>query len=307
MKLAQAERAYWLGAAGAHAVNLVRWLVACLAVLVLWAARGFILQGDLGELNSALRLYGSVFLIGLAAVEYLLALVSWRLFAPGDRLRQAWLLLSFAAACRLLGLIGANLYSGFAFWGDRPFRGPAAEEAGLIRDISLSFSTPIAVLFMAAGLLIVLRAYKSLGMLPRPGPAGSILLGAAAIFLVLEGLEFRRWLAGLSGPAPLLKMLSWMNDPLTGLLLLEAVLLARAAGAMRGGLIGSCWKTYAVAVFLTAFGDLGIWATSYGWLPWQYVYVNSGVWMAAAAAFALAPAYQVEAIVRARNPWLSAA
>jgi len=307
MKLAQAGRAFWLGAIGAQAVRLVGWLAVGLALLVIWAARGFVFEGDLGALNSSIRLYGSVFLIGLAAVEYLLALVCWRLFEPGERLRPAWLLLSFAAACRLLGLIGANLYSGFAFWGDRPFRGPAAEEAGFIREISLTFSTPISAVFMVVGLFIVLRAYKSLGMLRRPGIAGAIGLVATAVFLVFEGLEFARWLAGLTAPAPPIKWLSWLNDPLIGLLLLEAVLLARAASAMQGGLIGSCWRAYAVAIFLTALGELGIWATNYGWLPWQYVYVNSCVWMAAAAGFALAPAYQVEAIVRAKNPWLSAA
>ena len=47
-----------------------------------------------------------------------------------------------------------------------------------------------------------------------------------------------------------------------------------------------------IGVFLTAIGDAGIWAAAYGYLPYPWSAAVWFVWLPAAAAFALAPAYR---------------
>jgi hypothetical protein len=115
-----------------------------------------------------------------------------------------------------------------------------------------------------------------------------------------------RSLVSSAGFAALVKGIGAIADPLLGLLLVAAVLLRQPVQEMGNGLIGRCWGAYIAAIFLTFVAGMGTWATNAGYLPWQYGFVNSVAGLLAALAFALAPAHQVEAIVRARYPWLRA-
>ena len=146
----------------------------------------------------------------------------------------------------------------------------------------------------AVGLLLVLRACHSLGRLSRPSVPESI-------FLSLVGaLMWGRFIAVTRAARPV-EALGGVSYLLVGLLLLEAVLLRRSVQDMGEGLVGRCWGAYVAAIFLTAAGAMGGWALISGYLPWHYRALNSIVLLWAALAFALAPAHQVEAILRARR------
>ena len=68
---------------------------------------------------------------------------------------------------------------------------------------------------------------------------------------------------------------------------------------MGGGLVASCWNSYVVAIFLTAFGDLGITLEAYGYIPGPLLPIAWLVWYPASAAFALGPAFLSEAVALA--------
>ncbi len=93
------------------------------------------------------------------------------------------------------------------------------------------------------------------------------------------------------------EVLGWPVDPLLLLLFWQAFLLLRSAQNMPAGRIGLCWKAYSAGIFLTAAGDVGIWATNYGHLAWPWNSIVWYVWLPAAAAFARGPAFQLEVIL----------
>ncbi len=92
---------------------------------------------------------------------------------------------------------------------------------------------------------------------------------------------------------------SWPVDPLLWFLLAEALLLRRSAGEMGGGSVARCWKSLAAGVMLVALGDILLLAWRMGYVPWPYSAIEWYVWLPAGAAFALAPAYQLESIAHA--------
>ena len=105
------------------------------------------------------------------------------------------------------------------------------------------------------------------------------------------------WLMNQRGkPTPFTEVAAWPVDVFLWLLLVEALLLYRSASEMGSGYIGRCWKALAVGVFLVSLGVVAMSATSWGYLPWPWSSVVWYVWLPAATAFALGPAYQLEAI-----------
>jgi hypothetical protein len=271
-------------------------------VLGLVALGRWIATGDMGHLDYYCRQEGSAILAGFAAIEYLLSLAAWRLFDRREPLGTAWLFIMVGAGFRVAGLVIANFFSGF-FRGDvNPVAiGNTSLRAAAVRDLGLAFSSPFCMAMLAIGLLVVLRLYRDVGLLRRLRWPDFVLLAVAAAFLLSQTYELGRWLAALEGPVTLAKSLSWLINPLLGLLLLEAILIRRSVVNMGGGLVGRCWGAYAAGIFLTLLGDAGIWAITYGHVTWQLTYAMSYVWFLASIAFALGPAYQVEAIIRARR------
>ncbi len=227
------------------------------------------------------RYGGFPFRTGLAIVECLLAVVCWRLFDRGEPLRIAWAFITAASAFRLMGLAVASA------------------SGALVSNLA-------SMALMAVGLLMVLKIYRKLGLLRKPGLPAIALLLPVGVFFVMQFSDMFRWLLEPNQPAGILKVAGWVAPSLLGLLTVEAVLLYRAVMDMGDGLIGACWGSYTIAIFLTSFGDAGAWAMNRGLLPGQYSYVSFFVWLVASLAYSLGPAFQVEAIVRARNPQLDA-
>ena len=104
----------------------------------------------------------------------------------------------------------------------------------------------------------------------------------------------------------LFEVVRWPVDPLLCLLLAEGLLLHRSVQQMGSGWISRCWGSMSMGIFLVLLGDLGIWLTSFGYLVWPWNSVIWYVWLPAASAFAVAPAYQLEAISSAQAPSVGA-
>jgi hypothetical protein len=99
-----------------------------------------------------------------------------------------------------------------------------------------------------------------------------------------------------SGSPALWQIMGWPVDLLLWLLLAQALMLFRSAQRMEAGRIGQCWKVLALGIFLTVATDIGLWATNYGYLRGSWSALIYYAWLPAAAAFARAPALQLEAI-----------
>jgi hypothetical protein len=56
---------------------------------------------------------------------------------------------------------------------------------------------------------------------------------------------------------------------------------------------------FTAAIFLTSVGDIGLWASSKGYLPHFLEVASWYVWFLASAAYALGPAYQSQAMLGA--------
>lgn len=244
---------------------------------------------------------GAFFFISCGVLEFCLCLFARWQFSPGEPLRRAWSFISAAAAARLAGglfvhLLSVNSYLNpylyfFDYWNE--------SLAASLRQLGLVAGGPLAMAFLARGLYSVLRVYKKLDLLGRPTLFDGMLLGV----VVLYTLWFLVELTGLSQEAidalTIYELINWASDPLLSLLLFEAIILRRSVMNMGGGLVAKCWGALTAAVFLTSLGDIGMWAVSHGYLTEAQEAATWYIWFLASAAYALAPAYQVEALLQA--------
>jgi hypothetical protein len=272
-------------------------LTVMLIALVLW--RGF------GQVEAAARLFryqGALFITVFGLVEYLLSLICWRLFERGDLLRVAWLLISLASGVRAAGLVITNVLTGFRPLADPPGNaGSTTNLATVMGDLGRTISNPLTATLLCLGLLVVLRVYRRAGLLGRPALGDVIPLTIVACFLAVQTwLILSRMMQGGAGAAQWPGAGGYFMALLVGILLVEAILLHRAVRSMEAGLIGRCWGAYVAAVLLTAFGGVGLWAIGRGYAGEQYSYLNSLIWFMTSLSYALGPAHQIEAIMRAR-------
>jgi hypothetical protein len=122
-------------------------------------------------------------------------------------------------------------------------------------------------------------------------------MGVAAGFTVWEIYDL---LLGVPGaPVSFEQAVVLVNIPLLSLLLIEAVLVRRFSLRMGGGLIAQCWGAFTAAILVTFVGDVAVWLFAHGPVPVPLNATSWYVWFLASAAYALAPAYQVEACRRA--------
>jgi hypothetical protein len=158
------------------------------------------------------------------------------------------------------------------------------------------------MLLLAVGFVFVLAAYRKAGLPGRFQGTDWVLIAFGVFLSVHLASDWPLW-DGQAGSVSLLARLKWSSDPLLAILLGEALLLRRAALGLGGGLIAQCWSAYALGSFLTLLGDIGLWATNYGYLPWPMSSITWFIWLLAAAAFAFAPACQAAAMLHAIKRW----
>jgi hypothetical protein len=217
-------------------------------------------------------------------------------------LRNAWSLIMLASAVRWVGLVLANWlnvpsYINPRFYFAQPWD---TQTAASLREFGLLIG-PVHMLLLAVGLGMVLRLYKRLGILAKLKPVDYFLLALVLGFTLRQGHQIYHLVAQESDPLTLTAILKWVTDPLLSCLLVEAVLIRRAVVSMGWGLISKSWGAYTVAIFLTSVAHMGMWADRYGDIPWQVGALSWYIWFAVTAAYALGPAYQVQATIRAKQ------
>ena len=253
-------------------------------------------------INTFFHYPGALFLISAAAVELWLSWFSWRQFSARETMSHAWFLIMLAAAMHLTGsvfsqVLGVDSYLNPLMYCDVPWVDAASES---FRQIGLLIGGPLQMTMLACGLLFMLRVYRRSGLLARLTFSDGLLITLLALYTFREAwqvVEFIR--AGKMFTA--YQIIAWTSDPLLIVLLFEAICIRRAVLAMGRGLIAMCWGAFAAAIGLTALGDIGIWATWNGYLPGIAASLGWYVWFLAGAAYALGPAYQVEAFRRVED------
>jgi hypothetical protein len=278
-------------------VGGILWLTAihmavCVLVFVLWR-----ITDDNLLIERFFRYQGSLFFVLCAATEAWLAWSIFRQFSQGEPLRVAWLFIALASLYRFVGYIFSQIL-GVESYLNPLFLSYGAQDASYymrFQRFGLFIGGPLSMALLAAGLYPILRVLRRLGFFSRLRAIDYFLIAVVVTFTLRQAWEIVNWMLIAPVPYDLYKMLGWASDPLLSILLIEAILIRRSAVETGCGLLAGSWGSFAMGIFLTSMGDIGIWATSHGYLPWPYSSVAWYVWFLASAAYALGPAFQVEA------------
>jgi hypothetical protein len=241
---------------------------------------------------------GALLLVGMACVQAWLSVCVLRSFRRGDPLRPAWLLIALAGFSRALGGVLAEVVGSYSLWNPLVWADKGSpEQLATIRRLGSLVGGPLEMVLLVAGLWGVLRLMHALGLWNgfklSDGPV-LLIAGALACFHILRAVGS---LAG-EGAVPD-RIAGLAKSILLCVLAVEAAALLRAACRLGTGLIGRCWIAFAAAVFVTLLGETGSWAASQGHPAGGLSLLVHCLWFAAAAAYALGPAYQIAAIERA--------
>ena len=243
---------------------------------------------------------GALFFIGCSLLEGWLAYLCWQRFRPGDLLRPAWFLIALSALLSIVGGLVSHIL-GQASHLNPLFYLPADRSDAAIRtalDIGHIFS-PVYMALLAAGLYHVVRACRRNGILGRLHAFDMLLLGIVFVFTAYSVSTIVMTARSAEQAPTLGTIIGWASDPLLCILLLEAILIRRSTANMGWGLISRCWLSFTVAIFLTSVGDIGLWASAYHYLPYSLEVSSWYIWFVASAAYAVGPAYQLQAMLRA--------
>jgi hypothetical protein len=285
-----------------------RWSRSILAVTVVQLAAGGIacvlwrLTGNDAWVVQFFQVPTALLLVFFCAIELRFCLLVLEEFSPGQALRTGWDLIAWSAACDVAGSLAAQIFSVHSLLNPLARMGWWSDGvAGTISQYGHFMGGTCRFALLALGLRWALKAYREAGFLARLTRLDWTLLAMTAIYIVREAWDLVQ--AMHHGARPDLgTMLGWPVDILLWLLAAQTLLLYRSVRRMGAGKIARCWNAFSLGVFLMVLGDLGIWAQNYGFLPWPWSSMQWYIWLPAAAAFALAPIYQWEAIQAARFP-----
>lgn len=273
------------------------WAILLVCAIYFTGASACLLMWLLTRNQSIIRVcfqeVGGPLLAVFAMVEAAAALRVWTLFNPREPLRTGWFFLAAAGSVHSVSVITRHLLGRDIVLNPLRLLPSAGTLLPLLDDFGRVLGGTLLPLVLLAGIFCVLRVYRRLGLLTRLAPVDYLPLLAAAAFLLFQFSEFLRWLPA-QGRVTTLWSIDWATDPLFVLLFAAAIVLRRANVALRRGRLACCWTAYAVAIFLTCIGSLGI-------ALFQGLYISQQVWSPfwliwypAGAAFALAPICQME-------------
>ena len=241
---------------------------------------------------------GALFFVACSLLEVSLSYRCWRRFSPGDLLRPAWFLILLSAVARLVGGLVRHI-GGLETWLNPLSYLPSCWGHLLMQrsfEAGELFS-PLSMALLAIGLIQVLRACRINGVLGKLKPLDAVLLAAVTLYTVYYFSQVVLSPLHPEGPVSLLKVIGWSSDPLLCVLLLEALLIRRSTANLGWGLISRCWISYTAAILLTSLGDVGLWASANGLVPYWLEAASWYVWFIASASYALGPAYQLQAML----------
>jgi len=166
----------------------------------------------------------------------------------------------------------------------------------LFGNIGTVISGPIQLFLLGAGLYLALRVYRQLGMLGRLPPFDIALLGGAFLYAGVVIACVAALVRNNLSMVTVERALTWPGDYISGVLLLEAIFLRRSTAEMGWGYVSKVWGAFVAGIFLASFCNLLNLLTAcgiFGWIQTSFVWY---LWYPVSAAFALAPAYQWEAM-----------
>lgn len=275
-------------------------VVSACFVVGLGALAAWGLTGNPAWIREFFQIPAALLMVWLAAVELWLSSAARLQFAPGELMRRVWSLIAISAGADLVGTVAVQIL-GIESRLNVLTRLPGWSK-GLAADISVVghlFGGPLRGALLAAGLWYAVAAYHRARFLGKLRAADWLLLALGAVFIGRNVADVV--LAVRAGKVVgWVEAANWPTDPLLWMMLGVALRLYRSVQQMGGGWIGRCWRAFSIGVFLTALGNVGLWAEIYGYLRYPWTAAVWFVWLPAAACFALAPAYQLEAIANAR-------
>lgn len=257
--------------------------------------------------ESLIRFYfdilGALFFLGMSWAELMFCLLIWRQFNAGEAFYQAWFFIALSAGCHWLGFLFSQwlgIYSPLnPFHTMLPLDSPLLSE---FKHIGRMIGGPIHMLVLAIGLFIVLRTLNHFRMLRHLTRIDYLLVGSIVLFTGRQLYEGWLWLRQANGNFSLESLTSYGTDPLLCVLLFEAILLRRASCNLGWGLVSKCWGAFTLAIFLTSAGNFGTWLTANYYLPYPSNTIFWFLWFPVYCTFTLAPAFQMEAVLRAQAP-----
>jgi hypothetical protein len=246
---------------------------------------------------------GALFFVGLASAEVFMCVLARRQFAKGEPLRYAWSSIILAASFRFSGMILSQILGSKSLLNPLVLMGSFdSRMTEILRETGQMISGPAHMVTLAIGLFVVVQSYNRNRLICRLNVLDYFLLSIVGVYALQQVREMFLWSCDPAAVFSFDTILHWATDPLLCVLLFEAILIRRATSNLGWGLISKCWAAYVAAIFITSIGDMGIWATNYGHLPWPASSVVWYLWFPSACAYALGPAYQVEAALKARTP-----
>jgi hypothetical protein len=272
------------------------YLVIGLAGFVAWQ-----ITGNFRWVRDFFQIPGALLALFLAATQFWFARRALDHFEPGEPMRIAWMCITASAGFDVANVVLSQILGRpsvlnpmqlVGAWS--PITGEELRKVGIMMGGTCRFS------LLALGLWFALRGYRRAGLLGRLHAINWLTLAVMGVYVLAEIGEIGGVLRG-SQPVPLHVIIGWPVDPFLWLLLAQAMLLYRSAQQMGPGWVARCWVAMAAGVFLVLVGDVALWATNWGYLPWPWSGLEWYIWPVAGAAFALAPMYQVEAILRAQG------
>ena len=220
-----------------------------------------------------------------------------REFLPEELLHRVWTLAMWAAGCLVTSGL-ALVLAGSGWFVGAGMAGAWLREAWT--RIGMALGGPVHTALLAAGFWAALGVYRRAGMLARPRGSDWLSIALAVVF---GAGNAGGWLWGKPGEqAGIAAMAGWLHGPLLGALLIEATLIRRSATQMGRGLIARCWDAFTLGIIVLFAMELAAWASRHSPIPAPMGATGWYLWLVASAAFAMAPAYQVEACRRAALP-----
>lgn len=274
-----------------------------IVVHILWIS-----TGNLSLLRNYFDYQGSIYFIFLDVLTLWLCIVAWRQFRQQGSLRSAWFLISLAMGSKLAGDLLKHwlcvdtyinpLHYAWVNW--------HSSAAGRLNVWGSAIAGPLFMLILAIGLFKGLQHYKKIHMLGKLRSSDLIWVGGACLYALYVVATVIRVAASEPFIIHAEWVLTWPNDLFLAILLLEAILLMRTAVDMGKGYLARTWGAFAIAIFLTSLESVAKWMLDYNYMSRPEYSIMWYVWFIWAAAFALGPAYQVDAVRHARSRGMSA-
>ena len=245
---------------------------------------------------------GVLVLLLFSTLQLICTISVYREFSDDHPLGVAWFYLLLASMSLFVGTVLRHILGGSIAMNPLMHSSLGSEQfRGLLGSIGTVIGGPIYMILLGVGLYAALRVYKQLGMAAKLKTVDMVLIGATMIYALIVMIGVVQAVRNDPGGITVQHALTFPGDYLVAVLLLEAVFLRRSAAEMGGGYIGKAWGAFVAAIFLMAFCDLMNWLTAYGVLTWIQTSFVWYLWYPVSAAFALAPAYQWEAVRTAQT------